>query len=223
MFVRRSTAQIRMELVSLRRKYPDQRILMNKADVSDRNVRVDPDEAHNFCYTVGELAVIDFRLTFGWSGSPGFWGVMAAAAEHAHCNTTIKTAQLLDEGIDMMAHVKIVNRWEEGKPTPVPDDAKSERTVGGGGVRPFLRHCIRGRLSTDAGTTFGPRYDCVNRFGLASLRPRGFIRAGGDRRHAAPSTQNEHRLEHNNRRPGIYHQLAHHENLVDTRKTRSHP
>ena len=81
-----------MELVSLRRKYPDQRILMNKADVSDRNVRVDPDEAHNFCYTVGELAVIDFRLTFGWSGSPGFWGVMAAAAEHAHCNTTITTA-----------------------------------------------------------------------------------------------------------------------------------
>ena len=31
------------ELVSLRRKYSDQRILMNKADVSDafRNVRVD--------------------------------------------------------------------------------------------------------------------------------------------------------------------------------------
>ena len=82
------------ELVSLRRKYPDQRILMRKADVSDafRNVRLDPDEAHNFCYTVGELVVIDFRLTFGWSGSLGFWGVMSAAAENAHCNTTITTA-----------------------------------------------------------------------------------------------------------------------------------
>ena len=53
-----------------------------------RNVRIDPDEAHQFCYTVGELVVIDFRPTFGWSGSPGFWGVMSAAAEHAHCNTT---------------------------------------------------------------------------------------------------------------------------------------
>ena len=82
------------ELVSLRKKYPDQRILMSKADVSDalRNVRVGPDEAHNFWYTVGEIVVIDFRLTFGWSGSLGFWGVMSAAAENAHCNTTITTA-----------------------------------------------------------------------------------------------------------------------------------
>ena len=46
---------------------------MSKADASDafRNVRVDPDQAHNFCYTVGDLVVIDVRLTFGWSGSPG--------------------------------------------------------------------------------------------------------------------------------------------------------
>ena len=73
---------------------------MSKADVSDayRNVRVDLDKAHNSCYTVGELEVIDFRLMFGWSGSPGFWGVMSAAAAHAHCNTTIDSAQLLDEG-----------------------------------------------------------------------------------------------------------------------------
>ena len=58
------------ELVSPRKKYPAERILMSKADVSDafRNVRVDPDQAHNFCYIVGDL-VIDFRLTFGWSGS----------------------------------------------------------------------------------------------------------------------------------------------------------
>ena len=56
---------------------------MSKADVSGafQNVRVDPDKAHKFCYTVGELVVIDFRLTFRWSGSPGFWGVMSAAAE----------------------------------------------------------------------------------------------------------------------------------------------
>ena len=39
------------KLVSLRRKYPEQRILISKADASDAfgNVRVDPDEAHNFC------------------------------------------------------------------------------------------------------------------------------------------------------------------------------
>ena len=61
------------------------------------NVRVAPDKTHKFCYTV-DLVVIGFRLRFGWSGSPGFWGVMSAAAAHAHCNTTIEPAQLLDEG-----------------------------------------------------------------------------------------------------------------------------
>ena len=37
------------ELVTLRKKCPEQRILMSKADVSDafRNVRVDPDKAHS--------------------------------------------------------------------------------------------------------------------------------------------------------------------------------
>ena len=47
---------------------------MSKADVSDalRNVGVDPDKAHNFCYTVGDLVMIGFGLTFAWSGSPEF-------------------------------------------------------------------------------------------------------------------------------------------------------
>ena len=88
------------ERVTLRKKLPEKRILMSKADASDafRNVRVDPDEPNNFCYTVGKQGVIDFRLTFGWSGSSGIWGVMSAAAPHAHSNTTIDLAQLLDYG-----------------------------------------------------------------------------------------------------------------------------
>ena len=126
--------------VSLRNKFPEKRILMSKADVSDafRNLGVDPDNAHNFCYTAGELVVIDFRLTLRWSGSPGFWGAMSAAAEHAHCNTTINSSQPLDEGKQMMAHVKVVNRWEEGKPTPIPPDAKIRVHTGGGIVDPFF-------------------------------------------------------------------------------------
>ena len=88
------------ELAALRKKFPEERIPMSKADVADafRNVRIDPDQAHNFCYTVVDLVVIYFRLTFGWSGSPGFWGVMSAAAEHAHCHTTLISTQLSDEG-----------------------------------------------------------------------------------------------------------------------------
>ena len=84
--VRRSVAEILRGTSQPEKKHLTKRILMSKADVSDafRNVRTDPDEAHNFCYTVEELVAIDFRLTFGWSGSPVFWGVMSAASEHAH-------------------------------------------------------------------------------------------------------------------------------------------
>ena len=89
---------------------------MSKADVGDtfRNVRLDPDKAHSFCYIVGEVVELDFRLVFGCSGSPGFWGVMPATAEHAHCNTTINSFKLLDEGKYRMAQVTVVDRWEAG-------------------------------------------------------------------------------------------------------------
>ena len=72
---------------------------MSTDDVSDvfRNARVDTDKAHNFCNTVGELVVTDCSLSFGWSGSPGFWSVMSATGAHAQCNTTIHSAQLLDK------------------------------------------------------------------------------------------------------------------------------
>lgn len=74
------------ELVALRKENLTLRLLMATTDVNDayRNVRVNPDQAHNFCYAVGDLVVVDFRLTFGWTGSPGHFGVMASAAEYSH-------------------------------------------------------------------------------------------------------------------------------------------
>ena len=38
----------------------------------------------------------------------------------------------------MMAHVKIVDRWEKGKPTPVPDDARIRAYRGGEMFNPFF-------------------------------------------------------------------------------------
>ena len=35
-----------------------------------RNVRVAPSQAQTFCYMVDDVLVADFRLTFGWAGSP---------------------------------------------------------------------------------------------------------------------------------------------------------
>ena len=127
------------ELVSLRAENPKLRLLMATTDVNDayRNVRIDPNQAHNFCYTVGDLVVIDFRLTFGWTSSPGNFGVMASAAEHSHCNTDLSNVQLLLEGVKMMEHAEIVDRWEVGDPTPVPPDAKIRASKGGKLSTPF--------------------------------------------------------------------------------------
>ena len=120
-------------------------ILMSKVGVSGafRNVRVDPGQAHNLFYLVADLIVIGFRLACGWSGSPGFWGSLAAAAEHAHCTTTLEFARLLDEGEKMMAHVKLAEAWEEGNPTPVPPEAEKLRSHPGGKPVPFfLPRCM---------------------------------------------------------------------------------
>ena len=127
------------ELVSLRAENPKLRLLMATTNVNDayRNVRIDPKQAHNFCYTVRDLVVIYFRLTFGWTGSPGNFGVMASAAEHSHCNTDLSNVQLLPEGVKMTKHVEIVDRWEVGDPTPVPPGAKIRARKGGKLSSPF--------------------------------------------------------------------------------------
>lgn len=109
-------------LTVLRIRFPHLRILLAKAAVTDafRSVRLAPHQAHNFCYVVDGVLVSDFRLTFGWSASPGCWDLMVAAAEHAHCNTTAECAVILPEGKAMISHVKIVEPWETGRPTRIP-------------------------------------------------------------------------------------------------------
>ena len=53
-------------LKDLRLRFPNRRILLVKADVTEafRNVRVAPDQAQTFCYMVDDVLVADFRLTF---------------------------------------------------------------------------------------------------------------------------------------------------------------
>ena len=108
-------------LTDLRIRFPNHRILSAKADVTEafRNVRMAPDQAPNFCYMVDDVLVADFRLTFGWAGSPGHWGVMSEAAAHSHRNT-VESAEILFEGKAMMSHVKIIELWEIGRPRQVP-------------------------------------------------------------------------------------------------------
>ena len=66
-----------------------------------------------------------FRLTFKYAASPGCWGLMAPAAENAHCNTIVERALILPDGKAMMSHVKILGPRETKKPTQLA--AWSER------------------------------------------------------------------------------------------------
>ena len=116
------------------------------------------------------MVVIDFRLTFAWSGSPSFWGVMSAAAEHAHCNTNLETVQIMSEGEHMMAHVKKVDRWEEGTPTSIPADANIRAHGGGGKLDLSSHNSVRGRLPINKDTTLRRRHVSPNCLGLDRFR-----------------------------------------------------
>ena len=125
-------------ITDLRITFPHLRILLAKADVTDafRNVRIAPHQAQNFCYVVDDVLVSDFRLTFGWAASPGYWGLMAAAVKHAHGNTTVDSAVILPEGKAMMSHVKIVKPWETGSPTQIPTGTRVNAPRKGGRTNP---------------------------------------------------------------------------------------
>ena len=129
-------------LTDLRIRFPNYRILLAKADVTEmfRNVRVAPDQAQHFCYMVDDVIVADFRLTFGWAGSPGHWGVMSEAAGHSHRNTTVESAEILSEGKAMMFHVKITEPWEIGRLRQVPPcvRVKNKDVARGGPHEPFF-------------------------------------------------------------------------------------
>lgn len=131
---------------------------MPKADVSDafRSVRIAQDQAQNFGYVLGDVLVADPRLTFGSAGSPGFWGLVSAAAAYAHCNTSLTDAVMLPKGIAMMFHARITEPWEVGKPNKPPARPGFDRQREGGSWTRFLprypltitswRECYRIRM-----------------------------------------------------------------------------
>ena len=131
---------LRQALADLRIRLPQRRISLAKADVTDsfRNARVTLHQAKNFRYMVDDVLVLDFRLTFGWAASPGYWGLMASAAEHAHRNTIVERALILPQGKAMMSHVKIVDPWGAGKPTQIPPGVKVNALQKGGPNEPFF-------------------------------------------------------------------------------------
>ena len=96
-----------------------------------RNVRIAPEHTNKFCYVLDGLIVAGLRLTFGWAGSPRFWGLLSSTAEHAHYNTYVRDAQILSEEENMMSHVNFVAPWE-GAPAKVPHDTEARSSAGEG-------------------------------------------------------------------------------------------
>jgi len=78
-------------------------------DVKDafRQVLVDPAGASTFGYVFGNRVVVDLRLQFGWRNSPGFWGLMTSALEHAHTHTTFQGADVSRQGAAAVSHVEV--------------------------------------------------------------------------------------------------------------------
>ena len=102
--------EVLQRVLGLRVKFGDRaRILIQKMDVKNafRQIPVDPDGAAAFGYVLGRYLFVDLRLQFGWRGSPGWWGVISAAMQHAQCNTTRASASFSQAGDRAVEHVTI--------------------------------------------------------------------------------------------------------------------
>lgn len=105
-----------------------QRLSIAKLDVAVafKNVRVTPHQAWDFFMwcTTSWYHIFKSPL-IRRTASPSCWGLMAAAAKHTHCNTTINITNILPERNAVMSHVKIVKSWETESPTQIPTGARA--------------------------------------------------------------------------------------------------
>lgn len=57
---------------------------------------------------------------------------MAAAVEHAHCNTHVNNVKITPEGTEMTAHIKTNEPWEDGPTIQIPAETDIKSSQGGG-------------------------------------------------------------------------------------------
>ena len=99
-----------LRVLFLRQKHaPTARIVFCPVDVkyAFRQVFVGPVGAPVFGCAMGGYVVVDLRLQFGWRSSPGFWGLMASALEHAHTHSTFQDAAVSPLGAAAVEHVQL--------------------------------------------------------------------------------------------------------------------
>ena len=123
---------------------PTARIILCCVDVKDafRLVKVDPVGAPVLGYAMGEYVVVDLRLQFRWRSSPGFWGLMASALEHAHTHSTFQNVAVSPQGAAAVKHVRLAPP-RGASVTPLPRDCRTVSGSGGSaGSRFFVRYYV---------------------------------------------------------------------------------
>ena len=129
-----------LRVMYLRQKFgPNARIVLSKLDVKSafRQVPVDRSRAPIFGYVVEDLVVVDLRLQFGWTSSPGFWGIFSSALEHSHTHTTFEDALVSEHGRGAAESVHIADARNRVV-APLPSDCADLGEWGGRFYDPFF-------------------------------------------------------------------------------------
>lgn len=117
------------------------RILLAKVDTKGafRHVSVNVNQSPTFGCVFGGVAIVDrLLLQFGWTSSPSFWGVCAAAVEHSHNRTTFRNAVVTAEGRAATSHAERVPPREEEVRATLPSIYAFPTGFGGGLQDPFF-------------------------------------------------------------------------------------
>ena len=167
-------------ILFLRRRWPKARIVLSKMDVAEafRQVAVSWERNTVFGYSFLDWVVIDRRLLFGWTNSPGYFCLCSDALNHAHTHTSFADAVVSDQGRRATQHVQVQPPRADDVQTSLPAGCYTPPGSGGGRDDEFYsayyvddgllcevqhyvdgRRCLRssGTLASDHYRLFGGR------------------------------------------------------------------
>ena len=82
-------------------------VMWCRIDAKDalHHIMVGPLHASKNGHVLGEYAVVDLFLQFGWRSSPGYWDLVAWSLEHAHNQTSSEDPMVSELGRSYVEHV----------------------------------------------------------------------------------------------------------------------
>lgn len=116
------------------------RIVLSKIDMTDafRQVPVCGRDSPVFGYSFGKWVIVDRRLEFGWTNSPGNFCLLTSAIEHAHLHTKFDDAVVTNQGKVATQHITVPAAVGVESPPPFPPHCRIPPGVGGGAADNFF-------------------------------------------------------------------------------------